>query len=178
MNLFILSFIQREIAQFMMDKHVSKILLEAVQMLCSAKRILDPNDEVNDRIYKLAHKNHPVTIWCRKSKANFLWTLELIEELHNEWRFRYGHPSTKFHKSYLMAIILRENIPSDDKFEESGLTPFALAMPIVYKTDNPIDSYRNYYMSAEKQKIATWKKGREKPDWYVLNKNKNTILFY
>jgi hypothetical protein len=178
MNLFILSFIQREIAEFMMDKHVSKILLEAVQMLCSAKRILDPNDEVNDRIYKLAHKNHPVTIWCRKSKANFLWTLELIEELHNEWRFRYGHPSTKFHKSYLMAIILRENIPSDDKFEEIGLTPFALAMPIVYKTENPIDSYRNYYMSAEKQKIATWKKGREKPEWYVLNKNKNTILFY
>jgi hypothetical protein len=31
MNLFILSLIQREIAMFMMDKHVSKILLEAVQ---------------------------------------------------------------------------------------------------------------------------------------------------
>ena len=70
MNLFILSLIQREIAQYMMDKHVSKILLEAVQMLCSAKRVLDPDDEINDRIYKLAHKNHPVTIWCRKSKEN------------------------------------------------------------------------------------------------------------
>ena len=81
MNLFILSLIQREIAQYMMDKHVSKILLEAVQMLCSAKRVLDPDDEVNDRIYKLAHKNHPVTIWCRKSKANFVWTLDLVEEL-------------------------------------------------------------------------------------------------
>jgi len=87
MNLFILSLIQREIAQFMMDKHVSKILLEAVQMLCSAKRILDPDDtEVNDRIYKLAHKNHPVTIWCRKSRANFVWTLDLVEELHNDYR--------------------------------------------------------------------------------------------
>jgi hypothetical protein len=168
MNLFILSFIQSEIAQFMMDKHVSKILLEAVQMLCSAKRILSPNDEVNDRIYKLAHKNHPVTIWCRKSKANFLWTLELIEELHNEWRFRYGHPSSKFHKSYLIALILRENIPSDDKFEEIALTPFALAMPVEYKTNNPVESYRNYYMSEEKQKIATWKKKREKPDWYII----------
>ena len=42
----------------MMYKHVSKIFLEVVQMLCSAKRILDPNDEINDRIYKLAHKNH------------------------------------------------------------------------------------------------------------------------
>ena len=70
MNLFILSLIQKEIAQYMMDKHVSKILLEAVQMLCSAKRVLDPDDEINDRIYKLAHKNHPVTIWCRQSKEN------------------------------------------------------------------------------------------------------------
>jgi hypothetical protein len=167
MNLFILSLIQREIAQYMMDKHVSKILLEAVQMLCSAKRILDPDDEVNDRIYKLAHKNHPVTIWCRKSKANFIWTLDLVEELHNEWKYRYGHPENKFYKSYLFSLILREYMPSDDKFEAEGLTPFALAMPVEYKTEDPVESYRNYYMSEEKQKIATWKKLREKPEWYI-----------
>lgn len=166
MNLFILSLIQREVAQYMMDKHVSKILLEAVQMLCSAKRILSPDDEINERIYKLAHKNHPVTIWCRKSKANFVWTLDLVEELHNEWRFRYGHPETKFHKSYLMALILRENMPSDDSFEEVGLTPFALAMPVEFKTEDPVESYRNYYMSESKQKIASWNKRREKPTWY------------
>ena len=168
MNLFILSLIQKEIAQFMMDKHVSKILLEAVQMLCSAKRVLDPEDEVNQRLYKLAHKNHPVTIWCRKSKANFVWVLDLIEELHNEWKYRYGHPETKAHKSYLVSLLLRENIPSDDKFEESGLTPFALAMPEQYKTSDAVDSYKNYYMSEEKQKIASWKKRREKPEWYLL----------
>jgi hypothetical protein len=169
MNLFILSLIQREIAQYMMDKHVSKILLEAVQMLCSAKRLLDPDDHVcvNDRIYKLAHKNHPVTIWCRKTKANFLWVLELIEEIHKEWRFRYGHPETKFHKAYLVGVILKENVPRDDKFQEEGLTPFALAMPDQYKTSDPVESYRNYYMSEEKQKIATWKKKREKPEWYT-----------
>jgi hypothetical protein len=168
MNLFILSLIQREIAQYMMDKHVSKILLEAVQMLCSCKRVLDPEDEINDQLYKLAHKNHPVTIWCRKSKANFLWTLDLIEELHIEWRFRYNHPETKFHKSYLVAQILRDNIPSDDKFEEQRLTPFALAMPVEFKSDDPIESYKNYYMSGPKQKIASWKKKREKPEWYIL----------
>jgi len=168
MNIFILSLLQKEIAQYMMDKHVSKILLEAVQMLCSAKRILDPDDEVNERIYKLAHKNHPVTIWCRKSRQNFIWVLDLIEELHTEWRYRYGHPETKFHKSYLVALILRENIPNEDKFDENGLTPFALAMPDKYKTSNAVESYRNYYMSEEKQKIASWKKKREKPEWYII----------
>jgi hypothetical protein len=145
MNLFILSLIQREVAEYMMDKHVSKILLEAVQMLCSAKRILDPEDEeTNAQIYKLAHKNHPVTIWVRKSLANYMWTLDLVEELHKEWRYRYQHSDTKFHKSYLMAQILRANVPSLDKFEAEGLTPFALAMPDKYKTADPVESYRNY----------------------------------
>lgn len=169
MNLFILSLIQREIAQFMMDKHVSKILLEAVQMLCTGKRVLDPDDNVCSQLYKLAHKNHPVTIWCRKSKANFIWTLDLIEELHKEWRFRYGHPETKFHKAYLMSIILKKNIPTDDKFELIGLTPFAQAMPEQYKNEDAILAYRNYYMSPEKQIIASWNKKRERPDWYRLS---------
>jgi hypothetical protein len=176
MNLFILSLIQKEIAQYMMDKHVSKILLEAVQMLCSAKRILDPDDEVNERIYKLAHKNHPVTIWCRKSKANFLWTLELIDELHNEWKYRYNHPETKIHKSYITAQILKDHLPSDDKFECQDLTRFALAMPDIYKTEDPVLSYRNYYMSEEKQKIASWKKKREKPKWYKIKRPKITLI--
>jgi hypothetical protein len=166
MNLFILSIIQKEIAEAMMDKHVSKILLEAVQMLCTAKRVLDPDDDTNSILYRQAHLNHPVTIWCRTSRHNFIWVLDLIEELHKEWRYRYGHSDTKYHKSYLVALHLREHIPSDDKFADVGLTPFALAMPDKYKTSDPVISYRNYYMSEEKQKIATWNKKREKPDWY------------
>jgi hypothetical protein len=174
MNLFILSLIQREIAEYMMDKHVSKILLEAVQMLCSAKRILDLEDDVtNSYLYKMAHKNHPVTIWVRKSLANYMWTLDLVEELHKEWRFRYEHPDTKFHKSYLIAQILRANVPSPEKFLIEGLTPFALAMPDKYKTDDPIQSYRNYYMSEDKQRIANWHKRRGQPSWYNF-----TIDFY
>ena len=168
MNLFILSLVQREIAQAMMDKHISKILLEAVQMLCSAKRVLSPDDESNDKLYKMAHKNHPVTIWCRASKANFVWTLDLVDEMHNEWKYRYEHPESKQHKSYLMAQYLREHMPSDESFEKVGLTQFALAMPDQYKTADPVESYRNYYMSEEKQKIATWKKLREKPEWYKV----------
>ena len=176
MNLFILSLIQKEIAQFMMDKHLHKILLEAVQMLCSAKRILDPEDPINENIYKLAHKNHPVTIWCRLSKENFLWTLELIDELHKEWKYRYNHPETKIHKSYVIAQILKENIPKKEKFEHQSLTPFALAMPDKYKSDDAVLSYRKYYMSEEKQKIASWKKKREKPKWYKFKRPKIILI--
>ena len=70
MNLFILSLIQKEIAEFMIDK-VSKILLEAVQMLCTA---------LHTNIYKMTHKNHPVSIWCRTYQGvNILHEICVIE---------------------------------------------------------------------------------------------------
>ena len=70
--------------------------------------------------------------------------------------------------AFEMLKGVKENMPSDDKFDEERLTPFALAMPNEFKTDDPVESYRNYYMSEPKQKIASWKKKREKPEWYVL----------
>lgn len=168
MNLFILSLNFQECAEFMFDKHVSKILLEAVQMLCTTMHLVDPENPIHDivKLYKIAHKNHPVTIWMRTSLANYMWTLDLVEAMHNEWKFRYNHPAEKMHKSYIVATYLRKYAPSIDKFPTIGLTPFALAMPVECKTSDPIESYRIYYQTPEKQKIASWKK-RGKPAWYV-----------
>jgi hypothetical protein len=174
MNLFILSLDPARAAEEMMDKHVNKILLEAVQMLSTAMRVLTPEipEDLSNSIYKLAHKNHPVTIWCRTSRANFIWTLDLADALHAEWKYRYGHPETKIHKSYLVAQILRANIPADDKFprpESEGVTPFALAMPDQYKDPegDAVKSYRAYYMSPEKRRIASWTKRRSAPAWWL-----------
>lgn len=158
MNLFILSLLHAECAEAMIDKHVHKILLEAVQMLCTAVRVLSASPP--EGIYRLAHKNHPVSIWCRTSRENFIWTLDLVDALHEEWRFRQGH--TKTHKSYIIAQLLREHIP--ETFPESGLTPFAQAMPDQYKNADPVEAYRAYYRG-DKAKIATWKK-RARPDWF------------
>ena len=167
MNLFILSLNFQECAECMFDKHVSKILLEAVQMLCTAIQIVDQENEITSKIklYKIAHKNHPVTIWMRNSLDNYLWTLNLVDAMHEEWKFRYNHPPEKMHKSYVVAKYLREYAPSAYKFPSIGLTQFALAMPVEYKRDDPIESYRIYYQSPDKQKIASWK-NREKPSWY------------
>lgn len=167
MNLFILSLNFKECAEYMFDKHVSKIILEAVQMLCTAIQIVDPDNEVQNHItlYKIAHKNHPVTIWMRTSLENYMWTLKLVEAMHDEWKYRYDHPAEKMHKSYIVAKYLKQYAPSADKFPSQGLTPFALAMPVECKMDDPIESYRKYYQSQEKQKIASWKK-RGKPAWY------------
>ena len=163
MNLFILSLNPTECASQMMDKHVIKIILEAVQMLCTAKRVLDPEDPICDSLYKMAHKNHPVTIWVRSSIENYMWTLDLVDAMHSEWQYRYEH--CKQHKSLSIAMMLRENPPK--QFPETGFTPFAKAMPEEYKRiEDPIEAYKAYYCSEEKRRIATWKK-REKPHWFT-----------
>ena len=172
MNLFILSLIPTEAAKAYMDKHVSKILLEAVQMLCTAMHVLAPDTSIKCELYKQAHLNHPVSIWVRTSRDNFIWTLDLVEALHEEWRFRYNHLETKMHRSYAVAQLLRQHVPRDELFpcQRAGLTPFALAMPDEYKAPNgnAVESYRAYYMSPEKRRIATWKKTRPAPEWYVM----------
>jgi hypothetical protein len=191
MNLFILSLDPAKTAEYMMDKHIAKIILEAVQMLCTTYRLLsrDAGADVCDPcIYKIAHKNHPVTIWCRAAQANFIWTLDLIDAMHAEWKYRYGHPAHKQHKSYIVAQYLRQNIPPAGAFERVGIpgimTPFALAMPDEFKVRatatmpatgtshghdiyDAVASYRSYYLSEPKRRIAKWGKLRGMPLWYV-----------
>jgi len=168
MNLFILSLCFRECAEWMFDKHISKMIVEAVQMLSTAKRVLDPLEEgVESGIYKISHKNHPVSIWIRTSLENYLWTLDMVDAMHEEWRFRYGHPETKVHASYKIAQYLREAAPSADLFPERGLTPFAQAMPDEYKGEDAVEAYRKYYQSPDKKRLASWKR-RTPPGWYEI----------
>jgi hypothetical protein len=158
--------IPTEAAEAYMDKHVSKILLEAVQMLCTAMRVLVPDTPIKDQIYKVAHLNHPVSIWVRTSRDNFIWTLDLVEALHEEWRFRYDHPIDKFHHSYAVAQLIRSHVPRDELFPcpRAGLTPFALAMPDEYKTQNAVESYRAYYMSPENGVLPPGKSTDPRPN--------------
>lgn len=161
MNIFILSKDQKKCVQYMYDKHVVKILLEIVQMLCTTKRVLDGECGDFEGLYKIAHVNHPVTKWIRESEANYLWTTNLLEEMHNEWRYRFGHPDTKFHKSYLVYKLIKQ-----PKFEKKELTEFPQAMPEIYKCKgDAVKAYRDYYRSPDKLKLMSWK-NRERPDWF------------
>ena len=135
MNLFILSLDPARTAEYMMDKHIAKIILEAVQMLCTTHRLLTTDVcAVDPCIYKIAHKNHPVTIWCRAAQANFIWTLDLIDAMHAEWKYRYGHPAHKQHKSYIVAQYLRQNIPPANAFERVGI-PGIMTPCLLYTSD-------------------------------------------
>ena len=154
MNIFVLDTNPKLCAQYHCDKHVVKMILESAQMLSTANRGVGL-----DEGYKATHVNHPCNKWLRESLANWYWLRDLTYELHTEWKYRYGHPESKTHKSF--DVVCNLSVPNLPDIE---MTDFALAMPDEYKTNDPVESYRNYYMG-EKRNISTWKK-RTQPEWF------------
>lgn len=154
MNIFILDYDIKKCAMYHNDKHVVKMILEYAQLLSTAIRSTGV-----DAGYKVTHVNHPCSKWVRESINNWIWLRLLLEELHKEWKFRYNHPESKEHKSFSMVKdLLNPELPDIER------TSFALAMPDKYKTKDPVQSYRNYYIG-DKRHIASWK-NRENPEWW------------
>ena len=152
MNIFILDHDIYKSVEYLCDKHVVKMSLETAQILCSP---FVPGTAP----YKRTHYNHPCSLWTRSNKQNYEWLLEYGQAICNEYSRRYH----KIHKSESVIHWCKINhtvlqLPS------KNLTNFALAMPDKYKTDCPVESYRNYY-KGEKTHMATWKHTKE-PYWW------------
>jgi len=89
MNIFFLSLNPQEAARLHCDKHVVKMILETTQLLYSSHWILNP-ENLPENAYKLAHKNHPCSIWVRSSITNYMWLASLGLWLCEEYKYRYG----------------------------------------------------------------------------------------
>lgn len=169
MNIFILDNDLDRSAEYHIDKHVVKMILEAAQLLCTvyhitgtlgqtprkitSEELVACKDALDPDFYGLTHYNHPCAIWARSSLANYEYLFCYAEALNSEYNYRYG----KTHKS--MGVINR--LP--DLALKGDLTPFAQAMPDIYKHADAVTAYREYY-KGEKSAIASWK-FREKPEW-------------
>lgn len=159
MNIFVLDTDPYIAAQQHCDKHVVKMILETAQLLCTAHRILDGDDNVDPVLYRTTHKNHPSAIWVRESNNNYNWAWCLFDGLCKEYTRRYG----KVHmtETKLLKKLYRppRNIPIYYK------TPQPQCMPDEYKCNNVVEAYRNYYRGA-KATFATWKNAST-PEWWA-----------
>jgi len=181
MNIFILSKNPRKSARWLCDQHLIKMIIEGCQMLyiaiwvCSDMNpCLDnaPLNSNNIRGFKRPKMfiNHPCSIWVRESVANYNWLCEHTHEMCIEYEKRYH----KKHKLTEHVLWLMNNTPRN--IPSKQLTPFALAMPEIYKKYNdPIQCYRAYYMD-EKIKFAVWWYS-EIPWWYKERKLTKTEKF-
>lgn len=156
MNIFILDYDLEKCAQYHNNRHLVKMITEQVQILSTVCRLSGL-----DIGYKITHKNHPCVKWVMESRKNFFWLYCLTIQLQKEWRLRFNHPNHIHHGAVKVLYGLPVTILS---LPDKELTPFALAMPDYCKTDDPVESYRNYYMK-EKRHLADWG-NRGTPYWY------------
>lgn len=161
MNIFVLHSDPWVAAAHHCDKHVVKMILETAQML-SAAHHLYPTGK-NLPLYKKTHVNHPCTQWCIKSLSNYQWLAKLGVALCEEYTYRYG----KVHKS---ANLISQLYNTPANISDVGLTPMALAMPDEFKTNDPVVSYRLYYIQ---KKLPFCKYTRRPiPYWLPLPQDK------
>jgi hypothetical protein len=155
MNIFVLDENIDLCAQYHVDKHCVKMILETTQLLNNAVVAHDTN---YTPIYKPTHQKHPCSIWATASRSNFEWLNQLGLALCHEYTYRY-HKRHKCHDILdYFSQLAKERMP------DSGLTKFAVCMPEEYKVEDPILSYRNYYRGA-KAGFAKWT-NREAPEWW------------
>lgn len=152
-------------AQHLCDSHVVKMILESCQMLSTAHRVLD-GDDVDPSLYKIAHKNHPSTIWVRSSIDQYQWLYEHMRAMCAEYTKRYG----KIHTCQTKLLDVLNKFPAN--IEDNGFIPPPLCMPEQYKShlfgqcsmDEAVEAYRSFYV-CEKAKFAKWKHGNM-PQWF------------
>ena len=155
MNIFFLHKDPKIAACMQCDKHVVKMVLETAQMLSTAARA-----QGYDIGYKSAYPNHPMTLWVNESPHNYTWAAIHGLELAHEYTRRYK----RRHKS--QDII--EPLWDLKKGISTKCTTPPLCMPDEYKTDDYVQSYRNYYYFEKKSfakytnsAIPTFMKGEE-----------------
>lgn len=116
MNLFFLHDDAREAARMQSDVHVVKMILETMQMLCTALHHAKMPLVYPFEIYKPTHINHPSSKWIRHCKENYKWALDHGHELCLEYTRRYK----KIHKCQTMyEHLLEMEIPEFRKLSKN-----------------------------------------------------------
>ena len=158
MNVFFLDTKPDTAAEMHCDKHVVKMIIEYGQLLSTAHRILD-GDDAHPDLYKVAHKNHPSTIWTRSSIQHYDWLFRLFRMVNVEYTLRYN----KFHLTWKKLGKLLENAPKN--IEDNGWTDPPQCMPDYCKKPDTVEAYRNYYLQ-EKASFAKWNYSKQ-PEWWI-----------
>ena len=168
MNIFILDKDIDKCAEYHVDKHVVKMILESAQLLCTAHwidkyigyiprkltskewQIIREHKKVEPRPfpYLPVMHNHPCSIWVRSSMDNYEYLYTLALALNDEYGYRYG----KSHRSVRDVVLQLPNIT----LPRNGLSPFAQAMPDELQGPDAIAAYRRYYCR-DKATFASWK---------------------
>lgn len=177
MNIFLLSLNILNLAIYHCDKHVVKMPTEICQMLytawcflegddqdCSSWRSKCPKTKKGANGYRKTHVNHPISVWTRETRGNYIFAAKCGISLCKEYTTRYK----KVHSTEEHLFWLLSNVPMSLFGDE--LTVMPQCMPEEYRHPDPksnedvMQAYRKFY-NYDKSRFAKWK-NRDTPYWF------------
>ena len=114
MNIFVVHPDPVESAKQLCDKHICKMILESIQMLCTAW----PEEEA-PKTCGASHVNHPCSRWARESSGNYDWLVKHWTEtrglssedakrmVFHEYKKYKGHLGEESQQEVLFNYILK-----------------------------------------------------------------------
>ena len=126
MNIFVLDLHPVVAARMQHDMHVIKMANESVQMLSTALSV----HAGSWAIMKPTHLHHPCNVWARETRSNWEWLKAHALALCDEYAHRWPGRRRAFHDA--LEVLDGSSIPAGE------LTPFALALPQIYRTACPV----------------------------------------
>lgn len=77
------------------DRTCIKLALECAQVLATASSHwgFSPALTSQGKPYKPTHASHPCTVWLTESKANYIWAIDYLASLLDEYERRFGKRS-------------------------------------------------------------------------------------
>lgn len=185
MNIFFLSYDPKQAAEFLVDKHVNKMILESCQMLanCYSEKMLSREDCPRTKkgtIRKYSYYNHPCSVWVRKSHGNFYWLLKHANAIIEEKKYR----DNKRHFCESFVKWCWKNSPDSIEYNSELTLPAQCFSTYGHlKSDSGlfvdiIKAYRKFYTLDKKfdksgKRMDIWTK-RKRPFWWTNDKTRNT----
>lgn len=167
MNIFVLYPDPVVAAAWHCDQHVSKMILEGVQLLSTtAHEMFGPITCAE--LYKPTHTNHPCRIWTGEAYDNCQWLWNLMTSLDAERKFR--RPGCETHASIAVGWKAMHILFSLREFFPNAYgTPFVQAMPAEHRGPDVYDAYQRYYRKCKMNlgrggSASTWTR-RGAPKW-------------
>lgn len=194
MNIFILDEDPAISVHYYCDEHVRKMIVESAQMLSTAHRVLDLQQDRGYRAQVINKKGRSVKqvilpeyleepgMHMVDSRCPYYW---VSNENHpcNQWVRECSANYKYLFEVYVALIheyILRfrkinaatnladalETLPQGIRID-SKPTSFIQAMPVEYQQENAIEAYRTFYIQ-DKSRFASWNCGVSAPSWFRL----------
>lgn len=159
MNIFFIDKDPIKAAASLCDKHVVRLITEAGILLCGVHhRLKFKYPDVRPPYLTGPIINGELVNWLYSSLSNYNWCVKYGLEISKQYTKRYG----KIHKSQAVIEWCKDHQPD---ISDIGITKMPQIMPDIYKSDDTINSYRQYYIK-EKKRFAKWKLGNI-PQWFI-----------